>query len=333
MNNQHLKQNILKQIINKNYIGTWKSIYSDTIKNRYKIGKKIEGKILFLFDKAIEYPSKELSLAIIFQAFEENYIDNWLMINSFSKIKDLEISIDGKENKIYLFQKKFFTRSENGKIFDLIGETFKKCYTKINMSFPIKNNNEIIDDNNFNVSYDSECGFNFDIKLKKMENEFDNKNKQISKYCYFSIIECILYYIFTTFINCEINKHEYLNNSICVYFLMINILWHSYNTISNINFGLKFANYILNFFLISLFHLFSFAIFDLRLIYTFWKLKLHQISQREYLKQKVKYNEKFNTKNESKTNSYIAAFNYLSDYMEENKNEEINNCRVLKIGR
>ena len=55
--------------------------------------------------------------------------------------------------------------------------------------------------------------------------------------------------------------------------------------------------------------------------------------QLEYLKQKVKYNEKFNTKNESKTNSYIAAFNYLSDYMEENKNEEINNCRVLKIGR
>jgi len=179
----------------------------------------------------------------------------------------------------------------------LIRTTFQKCNTKINMSFPIKivKNNfsteivKIIDDNNFNVSYDCECGFNFEIKLKKMENEFENKNKQLLKYCYFSIIECIFYYFFTTFINCEINKNENYNNSICVYFLMINILWHSYNTISNINFGLKFANYILNFFLISMFQLFSFAIFDLRLIYTYWKLKLHQISQREYLKQKVKY--------------------------------------------
>ena len=230
---QKEKQIFLSRLIKNIYSGTWESFpynstetlfykyknkknisvsefyYLNSSNKNFKIGNSVKGTVTLNFQQAIEMIEKQEALAITMKNIEGDYIDNWMLLMSYGKMRDLNRTIDYQNNK-YLLKGVFLTSMMNGHIFynNMKNKRFykknqNKCSTLVEMSFPLTyvtlktnlnnkttliKNISTIDPSNFTMVLSSLCGFRIKINAEIYDRPKKyNENKiKVNYYSYFS---------------------------------------------------------------------------------------------------------------------------------------------------
>ena len=322
------KQIFLTRLLQNSFSGTWeyfpyianeeekekgnnisktKLYYIYSSKNDFKIGKQNNGSVIFNFKRAIEMTTKQDAIAISMKNLEGNYIDNWIQHISYCRFNELNRTIN-KNNKKYYVKGEFTTSMIKGKLLNNKKKHNKKyeCTTLAEMEFPLSlitltssllnktiviNNLSTIDPSNFTMLLSSTCGFRFKIKANIYDRgkDYINNKKNVYLYSYISIICSILYLIGVSCLTISLNRNENAISAISLGCYCQNFAWHSYCSITNIHFGFYFIDYFGTFCLVALFPLINFFIFDLRFFYFYWKIKKRLLSDREFIKLRLKF--------------------------------------------
>ena len=340
------KQIFLSKLMQNTYNGTWEyfpyvpneedkrknistkflTYYINSSNKKFKIGDYKNGTVHFNFKKAIEMSSKLEALAISMKNLEGNYIDNWIHHVSYAKLNDLIKIIDNK-NKLYILKGEYSTSLIKGKLFNTRKSSNKKmqCNTLIEMEFPLiyvtlqstLNNKTVqlknissINPSNFNILLSSTCGFRIKIKAQiyNSEKEYYTLKQKINYFSNYCLIGSILYLIGIVCLTNSLKNNESAVSAICIESYSQNVAWNLYCAMSNLNFGLVYYEYFLNFSILAIFSLVNFVIFDLRFLYFFWKIKKRVTSDREFIKLKLKFFALFYSL------LFISFFSILSFY-------------------
>lgn len=288
-----------------------KFYYLNSSKNNFKIGRYKNGTVNFSFRKAIEMITKREALALTMKNLEGDYIDNWIQHTSYARMNDLTPTID-EENKLYIVKGVFTTQLVKGKLFSNRKKNRKNinkkitCGTFIEMEFPMINatlqttlndnsviikNISTIDPSNFTMILSSSCGFRIKIKgeIFNTTKDYLITKKKVNFFSYLCIISSILYFIGASILTFSLNRNENAISGISLDCYCQNIAWHSYCGITNINFGLIYAEYFGNFCIIALFSLLNFVVFDLRFLYFYWKIKRRVLNDRQFIKLRLRF--------------------------------------------
>ena len=322
------KQIFLNRLLQNSFSGTWeyfpyipseedkekgknisktKLYYIYSSKNNFTIGKESNGSVIFNFKRAIEMTTKQEAIALSMQNLEGKYIDNWIQHISYSRFNELNRTIN-KNNKKYMVKGEFTTSMIKGKLLNNKKKHNKKyeCSTLAEMEFPLSQitltstllnktiiikNLSTIDPTNFTMLLSSTCGFRIKINANIYDREKDylNNKKNVYFYSYSSIICSILYLIGVCCLTISLNGNENAISSISLGCFCQNVAWHSYCSITNIHFGLYYTDFFGTFCLVALFPLINFVIFDLRFFYFYWKIKKRLLSDREFIKLRLKF--------------------------------------------
>ena len=283
--------------------------YLNSSKKKFKIGSQLNGSVNFNFKKAVEMNTKQEALALTMQNFEGNFIDNWIQHISYIKMSDLNKIIDEK-NELFIVKGEFSTSMIKGKLFtnnkknrnykqmqcSTLGEIYfhleKVSYQKTlnNRVIELKNISTI-NPNNFTMILSSTCGFRIKIKAEIFDSEkeyYDIKNK-VNYFSIFCLISSILYLIGASCLNYSLKRNEYAISCICLETYCQNIAWHSYCTITNINLGLIYYDYFGNFLIIAVFPVINLIAFDLRFLYSYWRIKKRVVNDRKFIILRLKF--------------------------------------------
>ena len=321
------KQIFFSKLIQNTYNGTWEyfpyvpneedksknisskflTYYINSSNKNFKIGDYKNGIAHFNFKKAIEMSSKSEALAISMKNLEGNYIDNWIHHVSYAKLNELIKIIDNK-NKLYILKGEYSTSMVKGKLFNNRRSNNKKkqCNTLIEMEFPliyvtfqsVLNNKTFllknissINPSNFTIVLSSTCGFRIKIKAQiyDSEKEYYSLKKNVNYFSNYCLIGSILYLIGIACLTNSLKNNESAVSAICIESYSQNIAWNLYCAMSNLNFGLIYYDFFLNFSILAIISLVNFVIFDLRFLYFFWKIKKRVTSDREFIKLKLKF--------------------------------------------
>ena len=227
---------------------------------------------------------------------EGKYIDHWIKITSYSIYSYLNKNINLLDNTFQI-NGTFITDYEKGEIFETKYKKEKKCYTFINMTFPLIYENvnattltgesvfigkiAIINNNNFTIKIDSNCGFSFKVEGKIYDEKEENKinfNK-LKIYLYLCLFSTILYCFGIISLICGIRKSEMTISAMNIECFVINSIWNFYCFSSNIFLGFYgYINFLFYFIIIGLLFLSKFLIFDILIFYTFWGIKERSIT-------------------------------------------------------
>ena len=177
---------------------------------------------------------------------------------------------------------------ETGKIFTRTFHSQSPCKSTGSLSFQatpltvtiqniIINENKNItintmDPSQINITFISEeCGI--DISIQAYNNDNDSSLNEfiysINIYTIIIISISILSSLSSLLLMNQLRKHESNVTAISLFTICQSFIWHSYCCLSNMNFGLNYPMYVTRFTLLSGCHMICFAIFDLRLIYTY----------------------------------------------------------------
>ena len=293
---QMQKQTILKNLIYYKFTGTWE-LYNDNNNNSknknssFFIGDSNKGDVIIEFDKAFEMKSREEALALIMKNKEGKYIDHWLKITSYSIYSSLTKIINLLDNTFQI-NGKYISDYEKGEIFETIYKRENRCHTFINMTFPLNFENinattltgesvffgkiAVINNKNFTLKINSNCGFAFKVEAKIYDEKEENKinfNK-LKVYLYLSIFSTILYCFGVIILFCGIRKSEMSISALNIECFVMNSIWNFYCFSSNIFLGFYgYITFLLYFIIIGLLFLSKFLIFDILIFYTFWGIK------------------------------------------------------------
>ena len=289
------KQNIIKNLIYYKFTGTWElNNNNNNSKNNnssFSIGDSNKGDVIIEFDKAFEMKSREDALALIMKNKEGKYIDHWIKITSYSIYSSLNKNINLFDNTFQI-NGKYITDYEKGEIFETIYKKEKRCYTFINMTFPLNFENinattltgesvfigkiAVINNKNFTLKIDSNCGFAFKVEGKIYDENEENKINfyKLKIYLFFSIFSTILYCFGVISLFCGIRKSEMSISALNIECFVMNSIWNFYCFSSNIFLGFYgYTTFLLYFIIIGLLFLSKFLIFDILIFYTFWGIK------------------------------------------------------------
>ena len=321
------KQIFLSRLMKNVYTGTWeyfpfmpeegaekknlskiyKLYYLNSSQNNFRIGDYRNGTVHFNFKKAMEMTTKQEAIALTMKNLEGNYIDNWIQHISYAKINELS-RITDKKNNLFLIKGEFSSTMIKGKLFHNKRYSNKKyqCSTLTEIDFPLEyvtlqttlNNKSVvirnissIDPSNFTMILSSTCGFRIKIKAHihdRIKEYYETKQK-VNYFSYYCLLSSFLYLIGICCLTYSLKNNESAVSAISLECYCQNIAWHSYCGISNINFGLIYSEYFGNFCIVALFPLLNFVIFDLRFLYYYWKIKKRVISDRQFIKLRLKF--------------------------------------------
>ena len=321
------KQIFLSRLMKYTYTGTWKYspydpednkelkniseltkiYYLNSSQNNFKIGSYKNGSVSFSFKKAIEMKTKQEALAISMKNLEGNYIDHWIEHISYAKMNDISRKVDNK-NGLYIVKGEFSTSMIKGKLFNNKKYQNKKtqCNTLAEFEFPLTfvtletnlNNKSVliknistIDPSNFTAMLSSTCGFRIEIQAQifdRVKEYYDIKHK-VNYFSYLCLIGSILYLIGASCLTFSLNRNENAVSAISLECYCQNLAWHSYCGITNINFGLIYSEYFGNFCIVAIFPLINFVIIDLRFLYFYWKIKKRVLSDRNFIKLRLRF--------------------------------------------
>ena len=298
------KENIILNLISHRYAGTWESINHNINKNEnsknkncsYLIGKSYKGKTDFVFEKALELKTKQEAVALTMKIKEGEYIDHWIKFTSYSIYQSI-IKSEDKENQLFHLYGKFLTDFEKGEIFHTTYKEKNKCFTYINMSFPLNyvdinatfitgetvfiGKISSINPEKISMFINSTCGFQFKLEASIYDEKAEKKIMLSKLKIYFklSIFSFILYAIGVIILICALKKTEMAISSINIECILMISIWNFYCFCSNIS--LAFQGYIEffgNFSIIGLLSLSKFLLFDTWIFYLYWSIKERSIS-------------------------------------------------------
>ena len=298
------KENIILNLISHRYAGTWESINhninkDENSKNKncsYLIGKSYKGKTVFVFEKALELKTKQEAIALTMKIKEGEYIDHWIKFTSYSIYQSI-IKSEDKENQLFHLYGKFLTDFEKGEIFHTTYKEKNKCFSYINMSFPLNyvdinatfitgetvfiGKISSINPEKISMFINSTCGFQFKLEASIYDEKAEKKIMLSKLKIYFklSIFSFILYAIGVIILICALKKTEMAISSINIECILMISIWNFYCFCSNIS--LAFQGYIEffgNFSIIGLLSLSKFLLFDTWIFYLYWSIKERSIS-------------------------------------------------------
>ena len=298
------KENIILNLISHRYAGTWESINHNINKNEnsknkscsYLIGKSYKGKTDFVFEKALELKTKQEAVALTMKIKEGEYIDHWIKFTSYSIYQSI-IKSEDKENQLFHLYGKFLTDFEKGEIFHTTYKEKNKCFSYINMSFPLNyvdinatfitgetvfiGKISSINPEKISMFINSTCGFQFKLEASIYDEKAEKKIMLSKLKIYFklSIFSFILYAIGVIILICALKKTEMAISSINIECILMISIWNFYCFCSNIS--LAFQGYIEffgNFSIIGLLSLSKFLLFDTWIFYLYWSIKERSIS-------------------------------------------------------
>ena len=277
--------------------------YFTSTKYPFKVGQATNGTTLVTFNKEYHRNYKEDTLTINVKNLEGKYIDNWISHFSFSKLSNLKRIVDANRKKYY-FRGEFQTTLSKGKILSNQNSirNNQNCPTLIEAEFPlaqvavyILNMNKTepvkiiptINNNNFSMVISSQCGFRMKIKAEKYsQGEYyysTEVRKELKKYFWMNIIVSLFNYFASICTSCALNKHQDTVSTVNVISLSLNIAWHSYRSLSDINLALNFYYYLVPLMILAVFPLINFIIFDLRMLLLYWKINKRILTNRQFI--------------------------------------------------
>ena len=298
------KESIILNLISHKFSGIWESINNTINKNEnsenknssFLIGKAYKGNANFEFEKALELRTKQDAIALTIKIQEGAYIDHWIKFTSYAMYQSI-IRNEDKINKIFTLYGKFLTDFEKGEIFHTTYKEKSKCFTFINISFPINYEDinatlitgesvfigqiSTINPEKFSMFVNSTCGFQFKIEGKKY-NEEAEKLQRLSKlkiYFRLNIFSSILYTIGVITLILGIKKTEMAISAINIECILMISIWNFYCFCSNISLAFKgYIEFFANFLIIGLLSLSKFLLFDTCIFYIYWSIKERNIS-------------------------------------------------------
>ena len=302
---ENQKKSIIGSLLQPIYRGKWNTMSSD-----FSLGNSVTGDFFLQFGYTKEIKTGDEILIIFFRCLEDKYIDNWLKVIGYGNINKLltNITYDNEEeekSKIMKLSTNFSMNYEKGELFSKRGGQKTMCDGQINMTFPMKLfqfqiNNMLtnvstafnvtsINSSVIDIQVSTNCGFNFDLQggVDKITlNEYVN---EINYYIWMTSLSTILTIISTVILSRQLSSREQNLSSISLVTLSQNILWHSYCCMSHITFGLTFPYFLFKFFVIMGLNLFSYSLVDLRLLFTYWKVKARIAPANELMKSRMKF--------------------------------------------
>ena len=293
-----IKKKIFSSLDKKLYKFNWNS-------SLYKIGDSSYGEGLFSISKRSQVFTD--SIRITMKLYEESFIDNWLIHASDTNLEDLDFQ-KNQNNNIIELTGSFVTTAFHGKFFDLINEDLPMyCQSYYKILFPFNengnNNNSLkIDDiekkgnifldlNNISIILESSCGFNFNIKAYIYDKTKDQniKEKKINMYCLITGLSCVFYCIGIYSIVYNINKSENVISVISSDCLIINPIWNTYITLSDINIAMRISTDVYPLLFIISITVIKFIYLDFYLLALYWKKKRNYDGVNSYIKEKLRF--------------------------------------------
>ena len=285
------KQSIISSLISYKYSGIWESYNDNKDQSSFFIGNSNKGDAIFEFEKAYEVNSRQEAIALIMKNNEDKYIDHWLQFTSYTIYNALYKNVDILKNTFQI-SGTFLTEFEKGENFDTTYIGSNRCFTIINMTFPLVFEDvngtlltgenvyigkiPIINTEKFTLIINSNCGFKFKVEAKiyNINEERKIKVNKLKIYLYLCTFSTILYFLGVFSLIYGIKKTEMAISALNIEcFVMISV-WNFYSFSSNI--FLAFYGYLDYFFYFSINALISiskFLICDTIVFYTFWGIK------------------------------------------------------------
>ena len=295
----------------KTFIGKWTSNTSDFI-----VGNEHTGRAQLRFNALFDLNKKEEVFVLYFKCYEDNYIDNWLTINSFTNLNHLVNNVsytnttslqqvNNTNTTLITFNSTFITQYEKGKIFTRTFLSTTPCDSLVSLSFiskpiivSIKNDflNKTknftinsIDPSNINITFHSQCGMNLTLHVTHDESSINEVFSQINIYSIIIITTCILSMFASVLLSKQLNIRDSNITAISLITACQGFIWHAYCCISNITFGLTYPTFILRFTSVSVVNMICFCIFDLKLMYTYWQIRARQTQHDMFLRSKFRF--------------------------------------------
>ena len=301
-------QDILMYLINNQFSGLWESLNSVQNKSNYAVGKSNKGFTTIKFSQALEKKSKLDSIALIIQNNEDEYIDHWMKLTSFSNFQNLKKTINITQKTLEL-SGKFETIIEKGEFLEIKEKETNSCNSIINITFPLiieeieeysedgltklKKNVSYINNDFFTLLINSTCGYKLKVE-GKVYNEFEEnkkKQKKLKTYFFLSLSSSIIYILGISSLVFGIKKNEMVLSAINIECITQNAGWNFYLCISNIYFAIKTSNnFFWTFVIIGHIYIIKFLVFDIRLFSVFWEIKeRYERNNNKLMKLKVRF--------------------------------------------
>ena len=294
------RKNIIDKLTKTKYIGKW--FTKEEEKKRLMIGDSIEGFTKIKFSRATEITTHEDSLAILINNYEDKYINHWIHHTSFILNKNLHINAD-KEKQLIYFKGQWETEFEYGELFFTKISRKIPCSSNLTIIFPLKNvtiftklsNGEsftetfdTIDNSNFNISFNSSCGFNMSMEIyPENQKRLDETKTEVNKYVIVLFIILILNMLSIYLMNNDLKKNIDSINCISLFSLIQNLDWHIYCFMTHIAWSVTNSKYFYHFNTIALLYFINIIGFDIGFIYNYWKIKKEYISNRKLINLKI----------------------------------------------
>ena len=304
----NIQKFIFNQLLSgKTFIGKWNANTNGAATTL--IGGYDNGKVHFRFNSVFDLINNEETLVLYFKCYEDNYIDNWLAVTAFTNLNQLINSVSYKNNASFIsFNNSFITSYETGKIFTRTFHSHSPCKSTVYLSFQatpltitlqntmINESKNItidtIDPSQINITFISESGINISIQADNNNNNEAFLNELISSLNIYTLIiisTSVLTILSSMLLINQLRKHESNITAISLFTICQGFIWHSYCCLSNMNFGLNYPMYVIRFTLLSGCHMICFAIFDMKLIYTYWQILSRQLPYNIFLRKKLRF--------------------------------------------
>ena len=298
---------LLVQLLkSKTFIGNWTALEHSTT-----IGNTHTGRTHIRFNAISDMIHNEEAFVLYFKCYEGNYIDNWISVTSFTNLNHLIgnsslITTYNNASTYISFNSSFITAYEKGELFTRTFLSSSHCQSQVSLSFPssqvtvnMKHNSNLnisknftvhtIDPSYINISFHSECGFNFSMQAVLDETSSNETIYKVNTYTFINIFSCSLSIIASILMSYQLSKRESNITAITLFTICQTFIWHSCCCLSNIILGLNYPMFILRFTLIGFGYMICFSIFDLKLLYTYWQILLRQIPYDMFMKIKFRF--------------------------------------------
>ena len=291
---------IIDTLINTKYIGKW--FTKEEEQKKLLIGDSIEGLTKIKFSPATEITTQESALTMLINNYEDKYINHWLHHTSFIFDKNLVLTSDKMNNKLYI-NGRWETKLEYGEFFSTKYTRKYPCGSNLSIEFPLKNitiltklsNGEsfietidIIDNSNFNISFISSCGFNMTMEIYPEDQKIVNDTKkEVDKYVIIIFIIMTLHMLSVYLMNDNLKKNNEALNCISLFSLLQNINWHAYCFLTHITWSIQNNKFFYHFSIIALLYIFNIMAFDFNFTFNYWKIKKDHVSNRKIINLKI----------------------------------------------
>ena len=295
-------KNILNQLIKTEYIGKW--FTKDEEEKKLLIGDSIEGFTKIKFSEATEITTREEAFAILINNYEDKYINHWLHHKSFILDRNIFLKADRNNNKLYFFGK-WETEIEYGELFFTKISRKYPCGSNVTIVFPLKNitlytnvsngesfieNIDTIDNSNFNISFNSSCGFNMSMEIYPEDQKRVNEIKyEVNKYTIIIIIIIILNMLSIFLMTKDLKNNNEALSCISLLSLIQSLNWHVYCCMTHLTWSFTNNKFFFQFIIIAFLYIFIIVIFDVCFIYNYWKIIKEHVSNRKLINLKVSF--------------------------------------------